>query len=114
MTQDGFGEGRVENLIGLLEANIYRHKPARRTYIPKSGGKLRPLGIPAGDDKLVQEAVRIILESIYEPVFREESHGFRPGRSCHTALKSIQRWTGTKWFVEFDIQGYFGMGLVKY
>lgn len=70
--------------------------------------KQRPLGIPSGDDKLVQEVVRMILESIYEPSFSDTSHGFRPKRSCHTALLKIQNtFTGVKWFVEGDIQACF-------
>jgi RNA-directed DNA polymerase len=68
---------------------------------------MRPLGIPATNDKIVQEVWRHLLEAIYEPVFQDSSHGFRPERSCHTALKTIAKWRGTKWFIEFDIQGYF-------
>ena len=64
--------------------------------------------MPSADDKLVQEVVRMILERIYEPLFKNSSHGFRPKRSCHTALQEVQRtWTGTKWFIDIDIQGYF-------
>lgn len=107
-TLDGFSEERVNHLIRKLYAKEYRFAPARRTYIPKKNGKLRPLGIPSGDDKLVQEVVRILLEQVYEPVFSENSHGFRPGRSCHTALKQAKiNWTGVKWIIEFDIKGFF-------
>src|SRR2546421_9443494 len=75
---------------------------------PKKSGKKRPLGISSGDDKLVQEVVRIILERIYEPIFDDNSHGFRPGRSPHTALEQIgQEWTAVKWFVDMDIRDYF-------
>ncbi len=78
-------------------------RPPRRPY-----GKKRPLGVSSGDDKLVQEVVRIILERIYEPVFVDSSHGFRPGRSPHTALEQIkQEWTAVKWLVDMDLQSYF-------
>jgi group II intron reverse transcriptase/maturase len=107
VTMDGFSEGRVEAIIKLLKEQLYTAKPTRRVLIPKANGKMRPLGIPSGWDKLVQEAIRIILERIYEPVFSERSHGFRPGRSCHTALSHIATWTATRWFVEFDIKGYY-------
>jgi RNA-directed DNA polymerase len=63
--------------------------------------------MPSGDDKLVQEVVRMLLEQIYEPIFSNWSHGFRPNRSCHTALKQVERWDGTKWLVEVDIKGFF-------
>jgi RNA-directed DNA polymerase len=108
-TMDGFSQERVENIITSLRKGKYRFKPVRRVYIPKhTGNKQRPLSVPSGDDKLVQEVARIILERIYEPVFSDNSHGFRPGRSCHTALEQIKtRWTGIKWFVEFDIRGFF-------
>ena len=107
-TIDGMGMARINTLIGKMRDFSYQPNPARRTYIPKSNGKMRPLGIPSFDDKLIQEVVRLILESIYEPTFSDYSHGFRINRSCHTALKYVQKYfTGTKWFVEGDIKGCF-------
>lgn len=107
-TADGMGMKRINALIAKLRDFSYQPSPARRTYIPKANGKKRPLGIPSFDDKLVQEVVRMILESIYEPTFLNTSHGFRPKRSCHTALQYVQKnFTGVKWFVEGDIKGCF-------
>ena len=107
-TLDGMSKERISKIINSLTEETYKPKPVRRVYIPKKDGKRRPLGIPSGDDKLVQEVARIILERIYEPVFYDESHGFRKGRSCHTALEQVQKtWTGIYWFIEFDIKGFF-------
>lgn len=90
-TMDGMGMERINSIIEKLRDHSYQPTPVRRQYIPKKNGKKRPLGIPSTDDKLVQEVVHMILESIYEPTFHHQSHGFRPGRSCHTALSQIQR-----------------------
>lgn len=109
-TIGGMSEKRIERIINALKNRTYQPNPARRTYIAKKSNpaKKRPLGIPSGDDKLVQEVIRMILESIYEPNFSETSHGFRPRRSCHTALLQIQStFTGTKWFIEGDIKACF-------
>ena len=107
-TIDAMSLERIDRLIATLKDESYQPKPSRRTYIPKKNGKLRPLGIPSIDDKLVQEVVRMLLESIYENSFEDASHGFRPDRSCHTALRMIQnRFTRCKWFVEGDIKGFF-------
>lgn len=108
-TIDGMGEERIQRIIGRLKEHTYQPNPARRTYIAKkNSAKMRPLGIPSSDDKLIQEVVRMILESIYEPNFSPKSHGFRPKRSCHTALAHIQNtFTGINWFVEGDIKACF-------
>ena len=107
-TIDGMSLKRLDKIIATMKDHSYQPKPARRTYIKKKNGKLRPLGIPSSDDKLVQEVVRLILESIYEPTFSKRSHGFRPEKSCHTALSDIQdRFIGVKWFIEGDIQACF-------
>lgn len=107
-TAEGFTLEQIDNLIESLRNEIYQPCPARRTYIPKKNGKLRPLGIPAFNDKLVQQVVKMILEAIYEGYFEWTSHGFRPNRSCHTALAQIQKqFSGAKWFIEGDIKGFF-------
>ena len=107
-TADGFSEQYVRKLIQDLKDGVYQAKPVRREYIKKRNGGERPLGIPSFRDKLLQEAVRMILEAIYEPTFDNHSHGFRPNRSCHTALRQISRdFTGVAWFIEGDIKGCF-------
>jgi retron-type reverse transcriptase len=108
-TADGMSEGKIEAITGLMRHERYRFSPARRVYIPKKNGKLRPLGLPPWSDKLVGEVVRLLLEAIYEPGFSRWSHGFRKGRGCHTALRDIREtWTGTVWFIEGDISDCFG------
>jgi len=108
-TADGMSEGMIGQIIELMRFERYRFAPARRVYIPKKNGKLRPLGVPDWRDKLVGEVVRLILEAIYEPSFSSRSHGFRKGRGCHTALRQVRDgWTGTVWFIEGDISDCYG------
>lgn len=107
-TIDAMSLSRIDGIIASLKDESYQPQPSRRTYIPKKNGKMRPLGIPSFDDKLVQECVRLLLEAIYEGSFAKTSHGFRPNHSCHTALNQIQVcFSGVKWFVEGDIKGFF-------
>ena len=109
-SMDGMSLKRISKIILSMKKRSYCPNPARRVYITKKNNpaKKRPLGIPSGDDKLVQEIIRMILESIYEPIFTTTSHGFRPKKSCHTALKRMQdTFTGAKWFVEGDISACF-------
>jgi group II intron reverse transcriptase/maturase len=107
-TIDQMSLSRIDELITSLKDESYQPQPSKRVYIPKKNGKMRPLGVPAFNDKLVQEVTRMILESIYEGQFEKISHGFRPQRSCHTALSDIDKtFGGVKWFVEGDIKGFF-------
>jgi len=107
-TPDGMSLEKIEAIIGLMRYERYQWLPAQRTYIPKKNGKKRPLGMPVWSDKLVQEVLRQILEEYYEPQFSDHSHGFRPERGCHTALREIYyNWHGTTWFIEGDISKCF-------
>lgn len=107
-TIDGFNLTKIEKLIESLRSESYQPKPVKRVYIPKKNGKKRPLGIPTFIDKLLQEVIRMVLEAIYEGEFSSSSHGFRPNRSCHTALGDISNtFNGSKWFIEGDISSFF-------
>jgi group II intron reverse transcriptase/maturase len=108
-TVDGMSQGKIGRIIDAVRHERYRFSPAKRVYIPKKNGKLRPLGMPTWSDKLLGEVVRLLLDAYYEPVFSGRSHGFRPGRGCHTALREVANtWTGTTWFVEGDVADCFG------
>jgi group II intron reverse transcriptase/maturase len=101
---------KIGRIIEAVRHERYRFNPVRRLYIPKkNSSKARPLGLPSWSDKLVGEVIRLLLEAYYEPSFSGRSHGFRPGRGCHTALSEVaETWTGTTWFVEGDITDCFG------
>ena len=108
-TADGMSLAKIGRVTDALRHERYRFQPAKRVYIPKKSGKLRPLGLPSWSDKLVGEVIRLLLEAYYEPRFSGRSHGFRPGRGCHTALSEVaHNWTGTTWFIEGDISDCFG------
>ena len=81
---------RINSLISKIKDYSYQPKPARRTYILKKNGKKRPLGVPSADDKLVQEILKMLLESIWNSTFAKTSYGFRKNRGCHTALVRAQ------------------------
>jgi len=104
-TVDGMSLQRIEAILAQLAAGTYQWTPVKREYIDKKNGRKRPLGLPGWQDKLLQEVIRMVLEAYYEPQFSQYSHGFRPGRGCHTALESIRRhWKGVTWIIEGDIQ----------
>jgi group II intron reverse transcriptase/maturase len=107
-TVDGMSLAKIDRIIEALRQERYRWTPVRRTYIPKGKGGKRALGMPTWSDKLLQEVIRLLLEAYYEPQFSDHSHGFRPGRGCHTALQEVlHHWRGVKWFVEGDIRACF-------
>jgi len=111
-TLDGFSMETIQTIIEEMRTEQFRFKPVRTTFIPKANGKMRRLGIPCVRDKVVQEAMRLILEAIYDspygPYFRETSHGFRPNHSCHTALREFRgKWSAVNWLIEGDIRACF-------
>jgi group II intron reverse transcriptase/maturase len=107
-TVDGMSAAKIDRIINALRHERYRFRPVKRVYIPKKNEKMRPLGLPSWSDKLVSEVVRLLLEAYYEPRFSDRSHGFRPKRGCHTALREVaEHWTGTTWFIESDVAQCF-------
>lgn len=108
-TVDGMSLGKIDRIIEAMRFERYRFRPVRRMLIPKKNGKTRPLGLPTWSDKLVGEVVRLLLEAYYDVQFSDRSHGFRPGRGCHTALREVvNTWVGTTWFIEGDVSDCFG------
>jgi group II intron reverse transcriptase/maturase len=108
-TVDGMSLDKIRRITELMRHERYRFSPVKRVLIPKKNGKLRPLGLPGWSDKLVGEVMRLLLEAYYEPQFSDRSHGFRPGRGCHTVLREVAHtWTGTTWLIEGDISDCFG------
>ena len=107
-TLDGISREKLEDLSKLLRSEKFTFSPSRRVEIPKASGGTRPLSIASPMDKIVQEAMRLVLEAIYEPLFADSSHGFRPNRSCHTALKKVgQEFQPVQWVIEGDLAKFF-------
>jgi group II intron reverse transcriptase/maturase len=113
MTKEKYGrelESRLHDLHDRLKSKRYRHQPIRRVHIPKGQGKTRPIGISTFEDKLVQDALREVLEAIYEQDFLACSYGFRPGRSGHDAVRTLHRIVHrgkVSWILEADIVSFF-------
>src|SRR5262249_21423272 len=112
VTLDGFSLRAIQDLTSAFRDESFQFKPSRREYIPKANGKMRPLGIPSPRDKIAQEVIHMVLEAIYDspkgPTFRDCSHGFRPGRGTHTALREFRtKWSGVTWIIEGDIKSCF-------
>lgn len=106
-TLDGISLIWAKEVIERMKDRTFQFKPSSRVYIPKANGKMRPLGIPSPRDKIIQQAIKMIYESVFEPVFLDTSHGFRPNRSTITAIFEVRKWNGITWIIEGDIKGYF-------
>lgn len=106
-TLDAISLRWAEKVREEMKDRTFQFKPSKRVYIPKRNGKLRPLGIPTPKDKIVQEVIRMMIQSIYEPIFLSCSHGFRPKKSTITAVFEVRKWNGVTWVIEGDIKGYF-------
>ena len=107
-TVDGMSLTKIERIIDAVRVERWRWRPVKRIYIPKRNGKRRSLGLPTWSDKLLAEVVRMLLSAYYDVQFSDHSHGFRPARGCHTALRKVaDTWTGTHWFIEGDIAQCF-------
>lgn len=113
-TLDGFSLEDIQDITQAMRTEQFQFKPVRQQFIPKANGKMRKLGIPCVKDKIVQQVISMILEAIYDsplgPYFQEVSHGFRPNRSCHTALQEFrENWIAVNWIVEARRVGAYGI-----
>lgn len=106
-TIDGFKTEIYEKIIHDMKTRKFQFSPVKRVNIPKPDGRIRPLGISTLRDKLVQYIFARILEENFEQKFLDASHGYRPNRSCHTAILSVRKWNGCTWIIEGDLQSYF-------
>jgi group II intron reverse transcriptase/maturase len=106
-TLDSYSKDTIYKVSNSLKDHSFKFKPIRRVEIAKPNGGIRKLGIPSPRDKVIQKVMAMALEEIYEPKFLDSSHGFRPKKSTHSALKSVTSWNGTRWFIEGDISKCF-------
>jgi len=113
VTKEEYGknlEENLENLVGRLKRKAYKPQPARKVEIEKENGDFRPLSIYCYEDKLIQEAVREILEAVFEPHFYDEMRGFRPGRGCHQAIRKLNVMLEehpTNYVLDADVKSFF-------